>query len=353
MNNRMRSCAVGVAAFLALSTLAVVPAAADTASADASIPGVSVSTTATAGAFLGVAHEYIYDQNLATNYMVSELVWPLEPMAFAGATVSADTDIGLFGSLDVEQGFAGPAGTMTDSDFLNGDGVRTHYSQSTSYAERANLVELRLGWDLLSRSVLRVGAFGALSYMDLKWSARDGYYQYPTSGSSYTVSSGTVTPGTYAPWSASETETPLYGTGILYETTYLAAAAGVRARYALGDRFLLDASLAFAPIVDCYVLDNHVLRQLDFYSTLTRGFLVEPRVAVDWALLPSVRVKLDVGYRCAWNLRGNVTEVSTGASDFSTGFPYVAGPNSSFTGTNDSGADLSALDAGLSLSISM
>ena len=342
------------AALAAVLTLAALAFSAAPARAEGSLPGVSIATTATAGVFFGLAHEYVYDQNLAANYMVSELVWPLLPMAFAGAAVSLDADTGFFGTLDVEQGFAGPAGTMTDSDFLNGDGVRTHYSQSTSYGERANLVELRLGWNVLARGALSVGAFGALSYMDFKWSARDGYYQYPTSGSQYSVSSsGVVTPGTYAPWSATETATPLYGTAILYETTYVAAAAGARARYALGDRFLLDASLAFAPIVDCYALDNHVLRQLDFYSTLAHGFLIEPRVAVDFAPLASVRVKLEVGYRYAWNLEGNVTEVSTGTSDFSTSFPYIAGPDSSFTGTNDSGADLSALDAGLSLSISL
>jgi len=349
MNKRAGFRAAAGVAFLALSTLAAVPARADDA-----LPGVSIATTAAAGVILAVGHEYVYDQNLAPNYMVSELVWPLAPMVFAGATVSIDGETGLFGSLDVRQGFAGPAGTMTDSDFLNGDGVRTHYSQSTSYAERANLVDLRLGWNLLSRDVLKVGAFGAISYMDLKWSARDGYYQYPTSGSQYTVSStGTVTPGTYIPWSASQTETPLYGTEILYETTYLTAALGARARYALGDRFLIDASLAFAPVVDCYVLDNHVLRSLDFYSTLTRGLMIEPRVAAEWALLPSLHLRLDVGYRYAWNLKGNVTQVSTDASDFSTSFPYVAGPDSSSTGTNDSGADLSMLDAGLSLGISL
>ena len=135
--------------------------------------------------------------------------------------------------------------------------------------------------------------------MDFKWSARDGYYQYPTSGDSYYWdTNGNYHPGTYAPWSADETKTPIYGTGIIYETAYLGAAIGLRARYALPGGFSIDASFAFTPLLSCYAEDNHVLRQVDFYSTLSGGFMVEPRVAVEWAPFagrhPAARGRLQV-----------------------------------------------------------
>ena len=311
-------------------------------------PAITFTAGARFGALYGVANEYVYTQAYLPDYKNSWLVWPLQPMLFSGAALSVDTSIGFFATIDVRQGFAGVAGTMTDSDYLNGDGVRTHYSQSDSYAERANLVDVRLGWDFYRRRGLSLGAFGAFSYMDLKWSARDGYLQYPTSGNPYWVGGPA-----YPAWSPSETKTPLYGTGIIYETTYVGGAAGLRGRYAFSDAFALDGSFAFTPVLSCYTEDDHVLRQISFYSTLSGGFMVEPRIGVEYTFFRKAVVRLEVGYRYAWNLRGDITQVSQGTSDFSGNPPMVAGPPTAATGTNDSGADFMAADASLTLRISL
>ena len=145
----------------------------------------SISTSASAGVFFGQAVEDIYNQFLSKDYKNSELVWPFTPLYYSGAGLSLVTRMGFFADLDVRQGFAGKTGSMTDSDFLNGDAVRTHFSQSDSYTERALLLDLKAGYDFPMRGPLGLGFFGGLSYMDFKWSARDGYYQYPTSGSDY------------------------------------------------------------------------------------------------------------------------------------------------------------------------
>jgi outer membrane protease len=325
--------------------------AASPAQADGAAPPITFRTGVRFGAFYGQANEIVYNQALSAGYKNSELVWPLQPMLFSGAALSIDSAPGIFATLDVRQGFAGKVGTMTDSDFLNGDGQRTHFSQSDSYAERANLLDLKVGWDFFRRGALSIGAFGAFSYMDLKWSARDGYYQYPTSGSPYTMSP--FAPGTYAPWSPGETKTPLYGTGIIYETAYFGGAVGIRARYEFLGGFSVDASFAFTPLLGCSAEDNHVFRQIDFYSTLSGGFMIEPRVAIEYSPLPRATLRLEIGYRYSWGLKGDLTEVNNGSTNVSSGNPYYAGPDSAFTGANDSGASLSVLDASLVLSFSL
>ena len=319
--------------------------------ADGEQPSITLSTGARFGAFYGLAHEFVYNQALSPNYENSELVWALEPMFFSGAALSLDTSGGLFVTLDVRQGFAGKAGLMTDSDFLNGDGVRTHFSQSDSDAERANIVDLKAGWDFYRRHALKIGFFGDVSYMDFKWSARDGYLQYPTTGSPYTMSP--FVHGSYTPWSPDETKTPIYGTGILYESTWLGFALGVRSRYQFQDGISVDASFAFTPLLRCSTEDNHVFRQLDFFSTLSGGFMIEPRVAVEYVPFKGGVLRLEIGYRYSWGMKGDLTEVSTGVTNVSNGFPYYAGPDSTGTGTGDSGASLSILDASLGLSISL
>jgi len=285
----------------------------------------------------------VYDQtNPIPNYENSELVWALEPMVFSGAALSLDSRLGLFATLDVRQGFAAKAGTMTDSDFLNGDGVRTHFSQSDSEAERANIVDLKAGWDFYRVSALKIGAFVELSYLDFKWSARDGYLQYPTQSSP-----------PFTPWSPDETKTPIYGTGILYETAWMGLALGVHSRYQFAHGFSVEGSFAFTPLLRCSTEDNHVFRQLDFFSTLSGGFMIEPRVAVEYVPFKGGVLRLEIGYRYTWGMKGDLTEVSTGTTDVTSGYPYYAGPNSALTGTGDSGASLSLLDASLGLSISL
>jgi len=312
--------------------------------ADNALGAITATTEAKSGAFYGQAQEYVYDQSISKNYKNSQLDWPFEPMIFTGAELSLDFQHGIFASLEVRQGFSGKAGTMTDSDFLNGNGVLTLFSQSDSYAERANFLDLKAGWDFMKDGSLTVGAFGAFSYMDLKWTARDGYLQYPPGSYNY---------GSYPTWSSSFTQEPLYGIGIIYETAYLGGAVGVRSRYTMKGGFVFVASLAFTPLLYCFTEDDHVLRQIAFFSTLSGGLMIEPRVSVEYSPVPRAKIKLDIGYRYAWNLIGDIIEVSTGTSDFSGNFPYVAGPDSTTTGTNDSGASLWALDAGISLSISL
>jgi len=332
--------------FAALLCLATSPAQADGAA-----PPITITTGVRFGAFYGQANEIVYNQALSPGYKNSELDWFLQPMLFSGAALSIDSALGIFATLDVRQGFAGKAGTMTDSDFLNGDGQRTHFSQSDSYAERANLLDLKVGWDFYRKGALSIGAFGAFSYMDLKWSARDGYLQYPTTGNSYTMSP--FAPGSYPDWSPSETKTPIYGTGIIYETAYFGGAIGLRSRYAFQGGLSIDASFSFTPLLLCYAEDNHVFRGLDFYSTLSGGFMIEPRVAVEYVPVPRATLRLEIGYKYSWGLKGDLTEINTGTTNVTTGNPFFAGPDSTFTGKNDSGASLSVLDASLGLRISL
>ena len=313
-------------------------------------PEFTLSARPLFGALYGTADEYVYNQDRTVDYKNSQLVWALQPVFFTGAALALDAPLGIFAELDVRQGLSGVAGEMTDSDFLNGDGVRTHFSQSDSMAERDTLMDLRAGWEYRGQS-FRAGVFGAASYMDLKWSARDGYAQYPASGTPYATSP--YTPGTYTPWSASETETPLYGTGILYESTYIGGSLGVRAAVSLSAAVSLTGSFSFTPILQCSTLDNHVERQLDFSSTMTGGYMIEPRVALAFSFLPSATLRLDMGYRSAWGLKGDLKQANTGESDFSTAVPYVAGPDSAVTAANGSGADFQALDASLGLSIAL
>lgn len=330
------------ALFLFFSCLAALrPALAEESKA-----AVTLSTSTSLGLLYGSAREYVYNPYVSSDYKNSELVWPFEPLFYTGASLELDTRSGFFALLELRQGLAGKTGTMSDSDFLNGDGVKTHYSESDCYTERATLLDVKAGMGLVRTEIFSLGAFVAFSYKDFKWAARNGWYQYPSSGSQYSFdSSGNVVPGTYETWSSSETKVPIYGTGILYETAYVAGSLGLRSRYAISSVLAIDASFAFSPLLYCYSADNHELRQLDFYSKLEGGYLIEPRLGLEYAPWKRASLRLDLAYCGASNLKGDITQVNMGTSSNSS----YAGPDTAVTASDASGADIRMLEAALSL----
>jgi outer membrane protease len=309
---------------------------------------IELSTTTSLGLYYGSASEFIYNQAVSNNYKNSELFWPVQPLLYAGAGLSLAAQNGMNASLYLRQGFSGKTGTMTDSDFLRGDGLKTHYSESDGYTERAIIIDLSLGYDWPISRTASAGIYAGFSYMDFKWSARDGYYQYPASGSDYYFdSSGAFHPGTYAPWSAGETKTPIYGTGILYEQVHAIGLLGIKGSIGLSEALTLGASFSFAPLAYCLTEDNHEMRSVDFFSTVSGGFMVEPRLALSYALFRGASLELSAGYRLVSKLLGDITQVNGGVSSTSSQGNYFAGPDSASTASNASGASFSMFDAGL------
>lgn len=309
---------------------------------------LSISMTTSSGLLYGESFEYVYNQDVSTNYKDSELDWPFQPLFYTGAEISLSSRIGVFASLDVKQGLSGKTGIMSDSDFLNGDGVKTNLSESDCYTERALLLDLKLGYDLPIRLPFILGVYAGFSYMDFKWSARDGYYQYPTSGYDYFFdTNGNLVFGTDTPWSADETKTPLYGTEILYEQAYVIGSLGLRASYRLLDTLILGASFSFSPLAYCSTEDNHELRLVDFYSTLSGGLMIEPGLSLEYTIKPGASLKLSVDYRQLFNLIGDITQVDQGTTATASDGNYYAGPDSASTSTKGSGAALWMLDASL------
>jgi outer membrane protease len=324
----------------------------DMAGAEGAPKAFELTTATSFGMLYGMANEFVYNQDVSADYKNSELDWPFAPLAYAGATLSLDTKIGIVASLSLRQGLSGKTGTMTDSDFLNGDGVKTHLSESDCYTERALLLDLNAGYELPISGAWRLKAFVGLSYMDFKWSARDGYYQYPGYGSAYTDNGpGSIVPGTLQAWSATETKTPIYGTGILYEQAYVLGLLGLGASYSLGRSFTLGASFSLAPLAYCYTEDNHELRTIDFYSRLSGGVMLEPALSARYLLKQGASLRFDLAYRQVGKLKGDITQVNEGTSSTSSVGNYYAGPDSASTGTGDSGSFISMLDASLSFAL--
>ena len=286
-------------------------------------PAIPISLSTSSGVMLGLVKEFVYDNG----YTVSELDWPVLPAFYAGVTLDLGAKSGFLASVDLKLGIPTPVGTMTDSDFLNGDGVKTNYSQSEADMGNAVLLSTQAGWgfpfEFFDGPTGTIEPFLAFEYIYLSWSAQNGYLQYPPE-----------TSPPYTPWSPSTPQVPIYGTGIMYTQNYIIPAFGVKGSLSFS-AFSVSASLTFSPYLWCFDDDNHYFRQLQFTTTMQRGILVEPRLSATYKISGVSSVTLDVLYRHISSLIGDVTQVATGA--------YTGGEQSA-TFSNGGGASLDVVD---------
>jgi outer membrane protease len=297
-----------VAMALHRSRLLLFVAALAAAALPAGAAGVTLTTRSTAGVTLGVAREFV----LSGSYVVSELDWPLLPAITVGAALDLTTPAGFIATLEAQTAVPSYTGTMTDSDFLNGDGVKTHYSQSDSYLKGAAMLTAQAGWAIPlppDQPWTLLAPFLQFEYMQFNWSAENGYLQYPPP-------SQTAPP--YTPWSPSTTKVTIYGPGILYSQTFLIPSAGLKASLRPLQALTIDMSVAISPYLWCFDVDDHLFRLVRFYDNLAGGFMIEPRLAVTLKITPRATLGLDVLYRHISGLTGDTVQVGSGAIGYAS-----------------------------------
>lgn len=300
---------------------------------------ISISTTS--GTMLGEVKEFVYDNG----YTVSELDWPLLPAFYVGAKIDIGAKSGFLSSVELQLGIPSNAGSMTDSDFLNGDGVKTDFSQSDGDLQSSILLTAQAGWglpfDIPGGGTATFEPYLSFEFLQIQWTAQNGYLQYPPE-----------TSPPYTPWSPSTPQTPIYGTAIIYTQDYLIPAMGIKGSFPLTGSLKMTASFAFSPFLWCFDKDSHLFRQLDFYDTMSGGLFIEPRLSATYALSSKLAVTLDVLYRHMEQLVGNSYAVGTGASGYTPVSELAPGEQTATT-SNGGGVSFDAVNITLSFDVGL
>ncbi len=311
-----------------------------TLAAPAFAEDVTVTASAGTGAMYGLAREIVYDTSKSTgsSYTLSELDWDITPLFYTRAALDLTTAAGFAASLDARIGVPGKTGTSTDSDWLNvnpyNDPSLTNYLHLDCITERAILLDAQAGWRFALASWLSLEPFAAFGFMDFKWTARDGYFQYPPNW----FGSGATKP--YPP-ASTQPRISEAGVAIVYQQTWFLPSAGVTARLRAGNDFGITASFSFSPYVFCNDVDNHLVgTPHDFYDYLRGGFLLEPKVSLEWQVSGTAHLSLDVSYLHIEGLHGDTYKLNTGV-----GYD----PNQVVAPSSGAGASFDALDASLNI----
>jgi outer membrane protease len=275
--------------------------------------------TTSTGVLYGTARELVFATGAYTGaaYTQSALDWALQPAWIAGAALEAKTTAGLTGSLSVAGAIPGKTGLISDSDWLDyndyGYTYVTNLTAHDCFTERAVFVDARVGWELRPFDWLALEPFGSVSLMSLKWTARDGYLQFPP---------GYITGTATLPYPPASTDpvVPLSGTIILYQQDWLIPGAGINVSFGPKDKLEARLTLLFSPYLFCADLDNHEFANnpskgyltTDFYDTLRGGLLLEPAASVRMKTGERTTLSLNASLRYVFGLVGDTTVVHGG-----------------------------------------
>lgn len=149
-------------------------------------------------------------------------------------------------------------GKLKDYDYLTGNiGSISHFSEHNLYVDKNYSINTDLGFKIECKEIINIVPFIGVSYLNCKFSAQDGYLQYPlVSGSS---------------WTGEEEKEKLTGTVISYEQSIFLPLFGVKFCLKPNKKIQIGIEGSYYPFIRANTLDSHFLRQVQFYDIMKDG----------------------------------------------------------------------------------
>jgi outer membrane protease len=255
---------------------------------------LDVSFSFNAGLLTGTTHEYVYEGDKC----VSRLDWEdsaVPVLSFSGQAALS----GAFLRLGITSAVPAQSGAMEDYDFLvAGSGEPSLYSKHGAYLDKYFNASVTLGYELRI-SAWRFTPSAGFACRNRKWTAQDGFLQYPASGL----------------WTGREPKQEVYGPVISYEQAVWFPFITLEAGYVLKRRFLFSAGGSLYPLMRGDTIDNHFLRSVQFYDTMREGFGGNINIGFQYYFGRKERaaLKISAGYEKI-ELKGNTAMRETGVS---------------------------------------
>jgi outer membrane protease len=210
----------------------------------------------------GVTKEAVYENNA----LLSRLDWEdtVIPVLSLGCKLGF---YGLIFSGDIFSGLPVRSGFAKDYDFLMPDSTApTHYSEHKSYLDKYVEGTAKLGYSAAFNNFFMEISAGYL-YRNKKWTARDGFLQYPAGGGS---------------WSGEEEKFDVSGPLILYEMALRAVIIDACFGYTFFDSLIIAVNGSIYPIINADTVDDHVVRGIEFYDVLNEGIGWKLQLTLDY-----------------------------------------------------------------------
>jgi outer membrane protease len=213
---------------------------------------LNISFEFQAGFVNGNTREYVFENDKC----ISRLDWDEKYSPyFAFEAKVYFLNVLFFGS--IASVIPDKCGYMEDYDFLiSGSDTPSHYSKHDAYLDKHIITSTGLGYNINIFNRLSFIPFAGFEYQNRKWSAQDGYLQYPVGGSA---------------WTGLESKQAVKGSVISYEQMLYYPYVGMEIVFSINEMFDFSCEGAYYPIVNVETIDNHYLRLKSFYDTMENG----------------------------------------------------------------------------------
>jgi outer membrane protease E len=247
------------------------------------------------GVLNGYAEEIVY-YNKSSDAKVSQLLWNINPLIYAGFNINLDwfkpqNKWAWFADVSCKFGFPMKTGVMEDRDWLGTlDGISyrtnwlTHYSVHDNLTDNAVLVNADIGiaFKIVEKYLIRAEI--AYDFMTFSWTAQGGSFLYPVNNHFY------FTTGTDV---------------ITYKQTWHIISPGV-SFYGRFNRFFdINLFLNLSPLIWCNSVDEHLLRNLTIKDTMDFGFFIKPRLVFSFIPKDFIAVSFSFVYTHISGTRGD------------------------------------------------
>jgi len=215
-------------------------------------PLVSGSIQMLMGVLFGKMTEFVYIKGIEQE--LSRLEWEEHFVPYLGSIPGLK--IGNF-FINARMITAIPlkAGNMRDYDYMKIltipiSNTLTNFSEHDSMLERHFEVSPSAGWTFQIGSAFLLSPYAGLTYRSRKWTAMNGYYEYPPGSKPITVSGSIIT----------------------YEDSTWFPTIGIIARYDLNTRFAVGLKGACYPYLNVKTTDTHILKKTVYYDKMSGGW---------------------------------------------------------------------------------
>lgn len=258
-----------------------------------SLPAQEKVITGTVSLLSGLKRGTVYEYVFSGDDKVSELAWQLHNLYYVG--VNADCLIAekFYFFANFETGVNRDLGYIEDSDWVDASNnpvdYKTCYSKHSCVLEYATFFDFAAGYRITTASELAFIPMLGLNYTDIKMSAYDGYFYYMYSVPNRGVFCGEV---------------------MSYRQKYLVPKTGLKLQDEYRD-FKFEAWGFIGFLGYCEDIDNHYLRNLDFYGTMYFVQSYEAGISISYSLFSWLELKVYTSFYIVPLARGSLYSENT------------------------------------------
>ena len=251
------------------------------------------------GMFLGGTDELVYQKG--RDHELSRLEWEENFVPYLELIGGFDfwnffTTVSVITSIPVR------SGVMRDYDFmLANSNDASHYSEHDSMFDKHLEIYPEIGWGAdIGRWYL--GAAAGFIYRNRKWSAVDGYTQYPAKIGE--------------PWSSDMPKEQQSGTIITYEEALWAPSVSLYVDFSITKNTTIGFLGTFYPYLNVTTIDTHLLRQTQFRDKMQGGWGILAGLDLHYSPKTSdiVDFRFGFGYEGMFPARGSSASGELGAN---------------------------------------